>query len=243
MFPSRPLSKKFGRHLATLKYRISVSRLFIAHAYIDEQNESWHDGPVNWIGLKAFSDYFEADLHQREQEGYIAVSGTAVPQTKKIKHKPFYAAEVKLIGLRVQAMVSMFSEPSKTEVGVGDADEENIYRRFQALSGHGPTAQWLDMDDFVETDWKATDQNPHMLFLDFASCPRFTYLRQQSPNTANSTVEASRFGDEDTHVCGLGKGQCESRRNCYQSVPSNSIFSRPASTGGPGHPTACTACR
>lgn len=205
-FPtSRPVSKKFGRHLATLKYRISVSKLFIAHAYVDDLDESWTDGTVNWIGVKAFSNHFEADLHQREQEGFVPVSGSRPLQTKKIKHKPFYAAEVKLIGLKLQAMASIFSEPMKTQVNIDSSEEETIYRRLRTISGHSPTADWFDADDFVELDWKPTDPNPFMFFLDFASCPRFTYLRQQTPNSTESTMESSRFGDEDTHICAMGK--------------------------------------
>jgi len=39
-FPSRPISPKFGRHLATLKYRISLSHLYIMHGYMDDSRES-----------------------------------------------------------------------------------------------------------------------------------------------------------------------------------------------------------
>jgi hypothetical protein len=39
-FPSRPISPKLGRHLATLKYRISLSHLYIMHGYMDDSRES-----------------------------------------------------------------------------------------------------------------------------------------------------------------------------------------------------------
>src|SRR6266545_4988996 len=35
-FPSRHISPKFSRHLATLKYRISLHDLYIMHVYIDD---------------------------------------------------------------------------------------------------------------------------------------------------------------------------------------------------------------
>lgn len=214
LFPTtRPLTKKFGRHLATLKYRFSVSRLFITHAYIDDSKESWTDGTVNWVGIKAFSDHFEADLHQREQIGFVAVPGTAVPQTKKIKHKPFYAAEVKLVGLKLQGMVSVFSEPLKAQVSMEEGEGDSIYKRLREIPSHNPSADWLDLDDFVEVDWRPSDESPFTFFLDLASCPRFAYLKQQSGSTTKS--EDSRFGDEETHVCSLGKEQCMSTSHRY----------------------------
>jgi hypothetical protein len=39
-FPTRPLTPKFGRHLATLKYRLHIPQLFIMHGYIDDSRES-----------------------------------------------------------------------------------------------------------------------------------------------------------------------------------------------------------
>jgi hypothetical protein len=43
-YPQRAISPKLGRHIATLKYRISVAQLFISHVYIDDSRESWVDG-------------------------------------------------------------------------------------------------------------------------------------------------------------------------------------------------------
>lgn len=39
-FPRRIISPKFGRHLATIKYRISLKPLTIMHGYIDDGRES-----------------------------------------------------------------------------------------------------------------------------------------------------------------------------------------------------------
>ena len=38
--PSRPVTPKLGRHLATLKYRISLLNLYVMHGYIDNSRES-----------------------------------------------------------------------------------------------------------------------------------------------------------------------------------------------------------
>lgn len=39
-FPLRHTSPKFGRHLATVKYRISFPHLYFMHGYIDDSRES-----------------------------------------------------------------------------------------------------------------------------------------------------------------------------------------------------------
>ena len=44
-YPRRLLTPKFGRHLATLKYRISVPQLYLMHAYIDDSRQSRYFGP------------------------------------------------------------------------------------------------------------------------------------------------------------------------------------------------------
>jgi hypothetical protein len=39
-FISRPVAPKFGRHIATIKYRIILNRLFVMHGYLDDSPES-----------------------------------------------------------------------------------------------------------------------------------------------------------------------------------------------------------
>lgn len=199
----RPPSKKFGRHLATLKYRLSVSKLYISHVYIDDSRETWSGGKTVLVGVKAMVDHFQADLHQREQEAVVA--GRIPGMMKRVRHKAFYAAEVNLTGLDLRAIHATFAEPLKqlipfdaTSRGFGTLDDST------EVDANSP---WFDSDDFVETDWFPPEPVPVLHLIPISSCPRFTYFKRVDGRDPipQSTSESSRFGFEDTHVCFMGK--------------------------------------
>ena len=64
--PEKP-SKKFGRHLATIKYGLLLSPVFIAHVYKHKDMEDYQDDVVSATGLKLRMDSFVLDLHQRRE--------------------------------------------------------------------------------------------------------------------------------------------------------------------------------
>jgi hypothetical protein len=39
-YPARPITPKLGRHMATIKYRISIPHLYVMHGYMDDSRES-----------------------------------------------------------------------------------------------------------------------------------------------------------------------------------------------------------
>ncbi len=215
----RPLSPKFGQHLATIKYMISLGRLFVSHAYMDNSREAWTDGVTPFVGVKAMIDLFQADMHQRAQESTIAgPDGT----TKTIVHKPFYAIEVVMKGLELRALLAIFSEPLKQLVPLESSPLGDSYRSRKNIPIVDPKSPWVDLDDFVEIDWSA-EGTPVLHLLPAAFCPRFTYFRKawDGPEIATENrVEVSKFGSEDTHVCLLGKESCESDKSrlCNQSL-------------------------
>ncbi|KAH8113231.1 golgi-body localization protein domain-containing protein [Phellopilus nigrolimitatus] len=209
LFPyARPPSKKFGRHLATLKYRLAIAQLFISHIYLDDSRETWTDGITNCVGIKALVDRFEADMHQREQEAIVP--GVVPNTTKKIRHKPFYAAEVKLVGLELRALLATFADSMKRLIDMEDPRRESRYKDVKSDENDEMSSHWFDMDDFVETDWKPTEDRPSLHVLPVASCPRFTYFKRSGGNIhlahlGDPHLESSRFGNEDTHECLIGK--------------------------------------
>jgi len=204
-YPLRVISPKFGRHLATLKYRISVDQLFISHAYIDDSRETWVDGVTPFIGVKAMINKFQADLHQRDQESIVP--GHIPDAIKVVRHKPFYAAEVILNGLDLQAMVAVFAEPLKQSVDVTSSGQRSNYRTRKDLPTIEPSSSWFDLDDFVETDWLPTT-TPTVHLLPAVACSRLTYFKRNS-TLSESPVVTSKFGDEDSHPCLLGKEECK----------------------------------
>ena len=160
--------------------------------------------------------HFEADMHQREQE--VTVVGKEPGSFKRVRHKRFNAIEVKLVDLRLRAILAVFNEPSKRLIGFGEVPEDDRYKDVKVDEGESEArATWFDFDDFVETDWTPPEPDPAMHITQIASCPRFTYFKRMSNHQAHpsdehglgSKKEESRFGNEDTHVCLMGKEPCE----------------------------------
>ncbi|KAJ6628726.1 golgi-body localization protein domain-containing protein [Mycena sp. CBHHK59/15] len=199
-WPVRPISPKFGRHLATLKYRISVQNLYIMHAYIDDSRETWVDGVTPWIGVKCIIEEFQVDMHQREEE--TIVPGRRPGTTKVIRRKPFCAVELVIKGLDLRAMLATFEEPLKQRVEMASPPQRNNYRTLTDLPPTPLDSAWHDDDDFMETDW-TPPSTPSLHFLPVVTCPRFTYFRRITPS--RSQDDCSKFGSEGSHICLLGK--------------------------------------
>lgn len=60
-------SKKFGRHMATIKYNLLLSPLYISHVYKHKEAEDYNSNSVSVTGLKMRLDSFMLDLHQRRE--------------------------------------------------------------------------------------------------------------------------------------------------------------------------------
>ncbi|KAJ7498810.1 golgi-body localization protein domain-containing protein [Mycena latifolia] len=199
-WPIRPISPKFGRHLATLKYRISVKNIYIMHAYIDDSRETWADGVTPWIGVKGVIEEFQVDMHQREEESIVP--GLLPNTTKRLRRKPFYAVELVLKGLDLRAMLATFDDPLKIQVGVSSPPQRSNYRTRTDLPPTPIDSTWIDEDDFIELDWTPPSA-PSLHFLPVATCPRFTYFRRAAPTRPQD--DCSKFGLETTHTCYLDK--------------------------------------
>ncbi|KAG0709732.1 golgi-body localization protein domain-containing protein [Suillus ampliporus] len=196
-YPSKAVSPKFARHLATVKYRLVVPRLFISHVYIDDTRDSWVSGTTSFVGTKANVGHFQADMHQRDQESIAP--GDSQDSIKVVRHKPFYAAEVVMENVDLRAMLATFSEPLKKAVSLsfeGDRDVNNATRPTSAIA----PSDWIDTDDFVETDWSSKHE-PDIQLLPALLCSRLTYFKK---NVTPEPIEGSKFGVEDTHTCLLG---------------------------------------
>ncbi|KAJ7764981.1 golgi-body localization protein domain-containing protein [Mycena maculata] len=199
-WPIRPISPKFGRHLATIKYRISVKSLYVMHAYIDDSRETWADGVTPWIGVKGMIEEFQVDMHQREEE--TIVPGLRPDTTKVARRKPFCAVELVIKGLDLRAMLATFDDPLKVDVGVESSPQRSNYRTRTDLPPIPLDSTWVDEDDFIELDW-TPPSIPSLHLLPVVTCPRFTYYRR--PKTVRQQDDCSKFGSEVTHTCYLDK--------------------------------------
>ncbi|TRM56736.1 golgi-body localization protein domain-containing protein [Schizophyllum amplum] len=130
---SRLSTPRFGRHLATIKYRISVPQLYLMHAYIDDFRQTWVEGVTSSMGVEGLLKDFQADFHEIEQE--MVVPGMHSNTTKVIRRKPFYAAEVRVKDLDLFAMCPYIAYFKRDPVNSPHPDED-LKTKFGNGSSH-----------------------------------------------------------------------------------------------------------
>lgn len=210
-------SKKFNRHLATVKYKLLLAPLFVAHMYKHKDREEYAEDVVSATGLKVRLDSLKLDLHQRREQVKTQTKGR-LRQTKAsamrinqsqldLQAADFRAVSASIegtnlddIGKNADDIISSFQQP------VASVDLSRFTIPDQNLD-------WIDMDDFVELDWiLPQESNPRTQILPLAFTPRFTYFRQTDHGQLGPEETGfSAFGDEPTHECVMSENN-EPRR-------------------------------
>lgn len=206
-------SKKFGRHLATIKYNLLFSPLFLSHIYKHKDAEDYQSDVVSATGLKMKLDSFMLDLHQRRETFEIPGHGDAKP--KRTSQMKINQSQLDFISADIRAVSASISGTSSKDID--DADDESLATYQSPVSSKIDMSKfnipdndftWIDMDDFVELDWiLPAESNPETKILPLAFCPRFTYFRQtdHGDSVSGDTTRTSAFGDEPTHFCVMSK--------------------------------------
>ena len=206
LFPcARPPSLKFSKHLATIKYRITLEPLLISHIYNQETKAGWKEGLTSCVGIKVMVNQFQADMHQREQ---LFIEKDSTGRTKLVPHKPFYSSEVVFTDLELRAVRAVFADPQKALFSTSMTSEEPEFS-VPSDASEPLTSPWVDLDDFVETDWAPSDLSPQIWLLPCGFCPRFTYLKRVPLKDSAHPTHPSPFGNEDSHHCLQGMEDCE----------------------------------
>ncbi|KAJ9643779.1 Protein SABRE [Knufia peltigerae] len=221
-------SKKFGRHLATIKYGLLLSPLFIAHVYKHKDAEDYQEDVVSATGLKIKIDSFMLDLHQRREHFDTLSKG----KSEQMRTSAMKINKAELDFMRADLRAVAASIAGTTAEDLQKATDESL-SAFQEVSPNIDMSQftipdrdftWIDMDDFVELDWVLpAESNPETKILPLAFTPRFTYFRQTDHGPGGIQGDESRtspFGEEDTHFCVM------SRHNDPRKVQMNLIESR-----------------
>jgi hypothetical protein len=201
-------SKKFGRHLATIKYNLLLSPLFIAHVYKHKDAEDYAENVVSATGLKLRLDSFMLDLHQRREWFDTIVKGKS--------------KQTRTSGMRIHEgqLDFMNADLRAVSANIGGTNADDLLRASdEALSAYQQPVStidmsrftipdhdmsWIDMDDFVELDWVLpSESNPETKILPLAFTPRFTYFRQTDHGGAihGDETRTSLFGNEPSHYC------------------------------------------
>ena len=202
-------SKKFGRHLATIKYNLLLSPLFIAHVYKHKDAEDYSQETVGATGLKLRLDSFMLDLHQRREEFLIQGKGR-VRQTRTTGMR-INQAQLDFISADIRAVSASIAGTSPEDLK--RATDEDLTALQEQIPASPDASRftipdgdllWIDMDDFVELDWiLPAETHPETKIMPLAFSPRFTYFRQTDHrwNVSGDPTRTSAFGDEPTHYC------------------------------------------
>ncbi|KAK3048827.1 Protein SABRE [Extremus antarcticus] len=201
-------SKKLGRHLASFKYNVLLSPLFVSHVYKHKDAEDYQENVVSATGLKMRLDSFMLDLHQRRE--YFDLKGHEGAQSKTSSGIRINQAQLDFIHADLRALSASIAGTSTEDIE--KANDETL----ASLYGQLPVVDmskfmipdndfsWIDMDDFVELDWiLPAESDPETKILPLGYAPRFTYFRQTDHHgvIAGDPTRRSSFGEEPTHYC------------------------------------------
>jgi Golgi-body localisation protein domain/RNA pol II promoter Fmp27 protein domain len=205
-------SKKFGRHLATVKYKLLLSPLFASHIYKHKDPEDYGEDVVTATGIKVRLANFKFDLHQRRERLNTPIKG----RLKQLKSSAMRInrAELDFEAADFRAVSASIEGTTLDEVLEDQADIVESFQQpvvsvdVSRFSIPDQDYTWIDMDDFVELDWiLPQESNPKTKILPLAYTPRFTYFRQTDHGHAPTSDKGdSQFGDEPTHNCVMSQG-------------------------------------
>ncbi|RDA89891.1 hypothetical protein CP533_6248 [Ophiocordyceps camponoti-saundersi (nom. inval.)] len=211
LFPGQEKnSKKFGRHLATVKYSLLLAPLFLSHIYKHKEAAEDHsESAVSTTGLKVRFENFMLDLHQRREEFNAPGKSKGKKEApSRISGIKVHEGQLDLAKADVRAVSASLKGTTTEAIRNGtigplmaDPDEKPDLSRFR-IPDHDTS--WIDMDDFVELDWiLPTEPNPETKILPLAFSPRLTYFRQTDicGTIAGDPTRTSPFGNEPTHFC------------------------------------------
>lgn len=205
-------SKKFGRHLATIKYNLLLSPVFISHMYKHKDAEDFSAESVAVTGLKMKIDSFMLDLHQRRE--YFEIPGKNDAEPKRTSGMRINQGQLDFISGDFRAVSANIRGTTKEDVERFDEDGISTYQNTPSAVDMSRFTipdndfTWIDMDDFVELDWiLPQESNPETKILPLGLAPRFTYFRQtdHGDSISGDSTRSSPFGDEPTHYCVMSK--------------------------------------
>ncbi|EHL02627.1 putative UPF0648 protein C3H5.09c [Glarea lozoyensis 74030] len=204
-------SKKFGRHLASIKYNLLLAPLFLSHIYKHKDAEDYSEDVVSATGLKMRLDSFMLDMHQRREE-FLTQDRGRKTQTKTTGMK-MHQAQLDLISADIRAISASIAGTSaedlkKTSLPFLVSQQNNGATDLSHFEIPDNDLSWIDMDDFVELDWiLPSEANPQTKIMPLAFAPRFTYFRQtdHGDTISGDPNRSSPFGNEPTHFCIMSK--------------------------------------
>lgn len=222
LFPkddTRP-TKKFGRHMSTMKYKVVVNPLTVGYFLKDENVVPEFITTEELgasMGMKGFVQGFCVDIHQRRE--VVNVANYKLDQKRLKANWPMSEAEVQIknIDLRVVKAEYISSNDdtlssSGTENVSVPVTNDSSYPSDQSDDGldmleglnyqcnnDSDSSDWVDLDDFIELDVVTPNILPNVQVLPFAFTPCIYYLRRSNRDDMQKYKYLHK-----THDCILG---------------------------------------
>ncbi|KAG9241968.1 golgi-body localization protein domain-containing protein [Calycina marina] len=214
-------SKKFGRHLSTIKYNLLLAPLFLSHIYKHTNPEDYGEDIVSATGLKMRLDSFMLDMHQRREEFHTQDKGqkTATKTSSLKMHQAqldLVSADIRAVSASIVGTTSEDLQKASDSASVGQ--DEHVQTDLSNFEIPDNDFSWIDMDDFIELDWiLPSTGNPETKIMPLAYAPRFTYFRQTNhgDTISGDPDRTSPFGSEPTHFCVMSKDDDPRRVQCH----------------------------
>ena len=199
-------NKKFGRHLATLKYNLLLSPFLVSHIYKHGDRQEIAQDITGITGLKIRIDSFMLDLHQRREE--FAMAGKGRLKSLRTSGMRINEAQLDFISTDIRAISAHLPSYKEDLLPTQSRNQFSSSEIGPASSSpsekHSEELKWIDINDFVELDEPPASRLPmDTKVMPLAFAPRFTYIRQNDYQGAfTQTMErTSHFGNEPTHYC------------------------------------------
>lgn len=214
-------SKKFGRHLYTIKYQLLLSPMFITHAYLTSDfDKKTNTYSHHSTGLKAKIDSFTLDLHQRRSPN----PGDELATNKRWRMH-LNVGEMDFINTDLRVIQATFKEKSHQEslakkFGFSSSPGSSISNGYShsGSSSHytgkikisDNDYSWIDMDDFDELgETSPATIFPKINVSPMIYSPRWSYFRQTDHDDPCKYGTFIPFGSEDSHDCVIGNRPLE----------------------------------
>lgn len=169
LFGMNSMSPKFGVHLYTISYHADVAPLFICHMYhvLDPAEfTSRKKDQIEYVGLKAKTENFVMDLHQRKE--VLHEYKQELDTTKKVTKLKFQEGDVSTFGIDIRTVQAQFKRR-----GLGDEKDVENYDIFD------DDMTWYDPHDFDEFNFDSLENYvPSVKINPLLYSPKFVYRKQ-----------------------------------------------------------------
>lgn len=203
---SLPPSKKFGKHCATIKYRIQLAPVYIAHTFKQEGAEDFRKGLSTVLGVKGRLEHFNVDMHQREQETRTRKNDSEDVQVRL--HKAFHRVEVDCKDTDLRVVSARFTCPSYADSDIESEDPDMTdFLNMDAAEPISPEdAEWVDEDDYIDLTTLLGERQPNMHLISCLKTPRLTYSRYAQHDYLYPPLRGGKVYMGPSSVFNDGKG-------------------------------------